>query len=114
MRQLIVQQIVSLDGYILEEGTEFRRWRSEFEAESDDDEADEHNVSMLRRAGTHVMGRVTYEAMAAHWPASAIGSGRSLFAGVDVLQPLQLASSRAFTCGVVALIYERARTVDLA
>jgi dihydrofolate reductase len=68
MRKLSLQQLVSLDGHILEEGTEFGRW---WEAQpGGDDEQDEHFVAMLRRAGTHIMGRVTYEAMAAHWPTS--------------------------------------------
>src|SRR5215475_1823407 len=68
MRKLSLQQHVSLDGYILEEGTEFFRW---WQALPDDDEAEAHLVSGLRRAGTHIMGRFTYEAMAAHWPTSA-------------------------------------------
>ena len=68
MRKLIVQQIVSLDGHILEQGTEYWDW---WAANPDDDEQlDEHIVESLRRAGTHIMGRDTYEAMAAHWPSS--------------------------------------------
>jgi dihydrofolate reductase len=66
-RKLSVQQHVSLDGYILEEGTEFFRW---WMALPDDPEAEAHLAVGLRRAGTHIMGRVTYEAMAAHWPAA--------------------------------------------
>ncbi|HST18548.1 MAG TPA: dihydrofolate reductase family protein [Gaiellaceae bacterium] len=46
-----------------------RVWRW-WEALPDDDEADEYLVATLRRAATHVMGRNTYEAMAAHWPNS--------------------------------------------
>lgn len=68
MRKLSLQQFVSVDGYILEEGTEFFRW---WTALPNDDEAEAHLVRELRRrAGTHIMGRVTYEAMAAHWPDS--------------------------------------------
>jgi dihydrofolate reductase len=67
MRKLSVQQHVSVDGYILEEGTEFFRW---WQALPDDEEFEAHFVSELRRAGTHIMGRVTYESMAAHWPTS--------------------------------------------
>jgi dihydrofolate reductase len=67
MRKLILQQLVSLDGHILEEGTDFWRW---WEAQPNDDELDELVVATLRRAATHIMGRVTYEAMAAHWPGS--------------------------------------------
>ena len=67
MRKLSLQQHVSLDGFILEEGTEFFGW---WAALPDDDEAEAHLVAGLRRAGTHIMGRVTYEAMATHWPTS--------------------------------------------
>jgi dihydrofolate reductase len=67
VRKLSLQQIVSLDGHILEENTEYWRW---WQAKPDDDEADEYFVAALRRAGTHIMGRATYEAMAAHWPSS--------------------------------------------
>jgi dihydrofolate reductase len=67
MRKLSLQQFVSLDGYCLEQGTEFWRW---WEAQPNDEEAEAHLVEELRRAGTHVMGRITYEAMAAYWPNS--------------------------------------------
>ena len=36
----------------------------------DDQQADEYAVSRLRQAGTHIMGRVTYEGMAEFWPRS--------------------------------------------
>ena len=182
MRKLSLQQLVSLDGYILEEGTDFWRW---WEAQPNDDELDEFFVATLRRAATHIMGRVTYEAMAAHWPNSsapvapvmndipkvvfsktlqsadwpetriargdtaeeiarlkaepggeivahggarfvqsltrlgvvdeyrlyvypvAVGSGSSVFAAVEGLQPLRLASNTAFPSGAVELVYER-------
>jgi dihydrofolate reductase len=34
----------------------------------DDEQWDEYAVSRLRQAGTHIMGRVTYEGMAEFWP----------------------------------------------
>lgn len=184
MRQLSLQQFaVSLDGYILEEGTEFYRW---WESQPNDDELEEYFVATLRRAGTHIMGRVTYQNMAAHWPTSpepvapvmndipkvvfsqtlqsadwpesriargdtaeeiarlkaepggeivahggvrfvqslarlgvvdeyrlyvypiAIGSGSSLFAGLESPQPLRLVSNKAFPSGAVELVYGRA------
>jgi len=182
MRPLSLQQHVSLDGYILEEGTEFFRW---WEALPNDEEAGAHLVEELRRAGTHIMGRVTYEAMAAHWPTSpepvasvmndipkvvfsktlsaadwaesriaggdtgeeiarlkaepggdivvhggvrfvqsltrldvvdeyrlyvypiAVGSGNSLFAGIEGLRLLRLVSHTAFPSGAMELVYER-------
>ncbi len=73
MRKLVLQQAaISLDGYICEEGTEF--WRSFGPAAlppaPDDDEYEEHFLAGLRRTGTHIMGRVTYESMADTWPGS--------------------------------------------
>jgi dihydrofolate reductase len=73
VRKLVLQQAaISLDGYICEEGTEF--WRSFGPAAlppaSDDDEYEEHFLAGLSRAGTHIMGRVTYESMADTWPTS--------------------------------------------
>lgn len=73
MRKLVLQQTaISLDGCICEEGTEF--WRSfgpgALPAAPDDDEYEEHFLAGLSRAGTHIMGRVTYESMAETWPTS--------------------------------------------
>ena len=69
---MLQQAAISLDGYICEEGTEF--WRSfgpaALPAAPDDDEYEEHFLAGLSRAGTHIMGRVTYEAMAETWPTS--------------------------------------------
>lgn len=67
MRKLSLQLHVSLDGYILQEDTEFFRW---WEALPDDDEMEEYFVAALRRAGTHIMGRDTYQGMAGYWPTS--------------------------------------------
>jgi dihydrofolate reductase len=67
MRKLSLQLHISLDGHILEEGTEFFSW---WQALPDDAEAEAQLAEGLQRAGTHVMGRVTYEAMAMHWPTS--------------------------------------------
>ncbi len=73
MRQVVLQMAaVSLDGYICEEGSEF--WRSFGPAAlppaPDDDEYEDYFLSLMRRAGTHIMGRVTYESMAETWPTS--------------------------------------------
>jgi dihydrofolate reductase len=73
MRKLVLHlAAVSLDGYICEEGTEF--WRSfgplALPAAPDDEEYEEYFLTMLRRAGTHIMGRVTYQSMAETWPTS--------------------------------------------
>lgn len=63
MRRVILQMGVTLDGYVAgpggeldwglpEEHRDVRAWK----------------VASLRQVGTHIIGRVTYEAMAAHWP----------------------------------------------
>jgi dihydrofolate reductase len=38
-----------------------------------DDQADRWKIEALRDAGTHIMGRVTYLEMAAHWPSATDG-----------------------------------------
>ena len=63
MRSVVVMMRVSVDGYVagprghagaLREPDELKRWKLE----------------RIRRAGTHIMGRVTYQEMAGHWPVS--------------------------------------------
>ena len=63
MRQLVLQMGVTLDGYVAGTGGE-GDWG--FPAEHPDVRA--WKVASLRQVGTHIMGRVTYEAMAAYWP----------------------------------------------
>ncbi len=63
MRQLVMQ--VSVDGCITAGNTGADRL-----VDVPDDVRDEWMVARLRTAGVHIMGRVTYESMAAHWPAS--------------------------------------------
>ncbi len=63
MRQVVLQMGVSVDGYVAgvganldwglpEEHPEVRAWK----------------VAALERVDTHIVGRVTYQAMAQHWP----------------------------------------------
>src|ERR1700722_3053049 len=66
MRQVVLQFWLSLDGYSCDPGTELRQ----FMESMPEDEGDEYVVSRLRQAGTHIMGRVTYEDMAKFWPTS--------------------------------------------
>jgi dihydrofolate reductase len=63
MRSVILMMSVSVDGFVagphghagaLPEPDKLKRWK----------------LDRVRRAGTHFMGRVTYEEMAAHWPTS--------------------------------------------
>jgi dihydrofolate reductase len=66
MRRVVLQFWLSLDGYSCDEGSELFRMASEIQ----DDEQEEHLLNRLRQAGTHIMGRVTYENMAKFWPTS--------------------------------------------
>ncbi len=63
MRSVVLMMSVSVNGFVagphghagaLPEPEELKRWK----------------LDRVRRAGTHIMGRVTYEEMAAHWPTS--------------------------------------------
>jgi dihydrofolate reductase len=65
MRRVVLSFWISLDGYSCDEGTELYRVMREM---PDDEQQDEYFVGRLRQAGTHIMGRVTYESMAEFWP----------------------------------------------
>lgn len=63
MRNVVLLMTASIDGFVaapqghaggLPEPEELKRWK----------------LDRIRRAGTHAMGRVTYEEMAAYWPTS--------------------------------------------
>jgi dihydrofolate reductase len=68
MRQVVLQFITSLDGYSCDEDNGIR----DVMMGIDDPEQEKYSVSQLRQAGTHIMGRVTYEAMASFWPTSSL------------------------------------------
>jgi dihydrofolate reductase len=63
MRRVVLQMGVTVDGYVAGPGGE-GDWR--LPAEHPDVRA--WKVASLRQTGTHIMGRVTYEQMAEHWP----------------------------------------------
>jgi dihydrofolate reductase len=64
MRRLIVQMTMSLDGFVspLRGAGDHRG--------AEDPLLKEAKLEWIRGAGTHAMGRVTYEEMASHWPSS--------------------------------------------
>jgi RibD C-terminal domain len=66
MRRVVLQMGVTLDGYVSGPGGE-GDWG--LPAEHPDVRA--WKVASLGQVGTHIMGRVTYEQMAAHWPTAA-------------------------------------------
>jgi dihydrofolate reductase len=64
MRKLILQMGLSLDGFVGRQAG--GGWR----LPPEDPALKERKLDWVRNAGLHVMGRVTYEEMAAAWPAS--------------------------------------------
>ncbi len=67
MRDVVLQQYaVSLDGFSCADDSEFQRYAFGVE----DAEVDEVFIDLFRRAGLHIMGRVTYLGMAQHWPSA--------------------------------------------
>jgi hypothetical protein len=63
MTQVVLQMGVTLDGFVAGTGGE-GDWG--LPAEHPDVRA--WKIASLRQVGTHIMGRVTYEQMAQHWP----------------------------------------------
>jgi dihydrofolate reductase len=63
MTQVVLQMGVTLDGYVAGRGDE-GDWG--LAAEHPDVRA--WKIASLRQVGTHIMGRITYEQMAEHWP----------------------------------------------
>jgi dihydrofolate reductase len=62
MRRVVLQMSVTLDGYVAGPGGELAQEPPDVRA---------WKVASLRQVGTHIMGRVTYEAMAEYWPNAA-------------------------------------------
>jgi len=65
MRRVILQMGVTLDGYVAGAGGE-----GDWGLPAEHPGVRAWKVASLRQAGTHIMGRVTYEQMAEHWPAA--------------------------------------------
>jgi dihydrofolate reductase len=66
MRRVILQMGVTLDGYVAGRGG-----GGGWGLPAEDPDVRAWKVASLRQVGTHIMGRVTYEQMAQHWPNSA-------------------------------------------
>lgn len=65
MRKLIVQMSISVDGYVAPS-----RGAADHRSAPEDPTLKQRKLDWLREAGTHAMGRVTYEEMSKHWPYS--------------------------------------------
>lgn len=66
MRNVIVMMSVSVDGFVAPV-----KGAPDHRSEPEDPVLKQTKLDWLRDAGTHAMGRVTYEEMASHWPQSA-------------------------------------------
>jgi dihydrofolate reductase len=73
LRRLILQTGISIDGYVaaLDES---HPWG----VESEDEDLKRWVLDSVWAAGAHLMGRVTYEEMAATWPTSTSGYARPM------------------------------------
>jgi dihydrofolate reductase len=87
MRSLVLSSWLSLDGYSCDPGTEIYRLLEEI----GDPEQEDYFVGRLRGAGTHIMGRVTYEGMAKAWP----GSGHPVAAPMNEIPKVVFSSTLA-------------------
>ena len=63
MRRVVLQMGVTLDGYVAGTGGE-----GDWGLPPEHPDVRAWKVASLRQVGTHIMGRVTYEQMAEHWP----------------------------------------------
>lgn len=65
MRSVVLQMGITLDGFV-HGASGYQEW----ELPPEEAEVVDWKAASLREAGTHIMGRVTYEEMAAVWPVS--------------------------------------------
>ncbi len=65
MRRVIVEMSISLDAFVAP-----AKGAPDHRSLSEDPALKQIKLEWLRQAGTHAMGRVTYNEMAAHWPTS--------------------------------------------
>jgi dihydrofolate reductase len=65
MRRVVLQMGVTLDGYVAGTGGE-----GDWGLPPEHPDVRAWKVASLRKVGTHIMGRVTYEQMAGHWPSA--------------------------------------------
>src|SRR5438874_11892212 len=63
MRPVVIQMGVTLDGFV-----HGAKGYEDWGLPPEEDEVVAWKAASLREAGTHIMGRVTYEEMAAVWP----------------------------------------------
>ena len=113
MRRLGVFNQVSLDGYFTDKNGDMS-W-----AHKQDAEWQAFASQNASGGGVLVFGRITYDMMASYWPTPeahkqnpvvaehpiVLGSGRTMFDGMDGKMGLALKNSRSFSNGNVVLWY---------
>ena len=65
MRSVVLQMGITLDGFV-----HGAKGYEEWGLPPEEDDVVEWKAASLREAGTHIMGRLTYEAMSSVWPTS--------------------------------------------
>ncbi len=65
MRRVVLQMGVSLDGFVAASDGAI-----DWGLPPEHEDVTAWKAESVRQAGTHIMGRVTYEQMAAHWPSA--------------------------------------------
>jgi dihydrofolate reductase len=65
MRRVVLQMGVSLDGFVAGPDGSL-----DWGLSPEHEDVAAWKVESVRQAGAHIMGGVTYEAMAAHWPSA--------------------------------------------
>lgn len=65
MRQVVLQMGVSLDGFVARSGGD-----GDWGLPGEHEDVTSWKLASLDGVGTHIMGRVTYLQMAAHWPSA--------------------------------------------
>jgi dihydrofolate reductase len=63
MTRVVLQMGVTLDGYVAGAGGE-----GDWGLPPEHPDVNAWKIASLRQVSTHIMGRITYEQMAAHWP----------------------------------------------
>jgi dihydrofolate reductase len=63
MRSVVLQMGVTVDGYVAGHGGS-----GDYGLPAEHPDVRAWKLASLQRVGSHIMGRVTYEQMAAHWP----------------------------------------------
>jgi dihydrofolate reductase len=68
VRPVVLQMGITVDGYVAGTGDASTGGNTDWGLGPEHPDVRAWKVESLRQAGTHIMGRVTYEQMAGHWP----------------------------------------------